>query len=198
MALDIVQAGDPVLRQAAAPVDVSHIGTEAFNELIAEMVETMHLAPGVGLAAPQVGLPVQLIVIEDRPETIEDMDEEFREERARAAVPLTVLVNPTIEFIGREKATFFEGCLSVHGWMAETERHFRVKVKALNEKGEKIELDWSGWPARILQHEIDHLRGTLYIDKMDSRTFTFAPSWEEDDEDWEDDDDEDVFDQDDE
>lgn len=183
MALEIVQAGDPVLREVAQPIDTSHIGTAEFNELIAEMIETMHGAPGVGLAAPQVGLPIQLVVLEDSPKNIDMLDEEDRKERMRDAVPLTVLINPTLEPVGDEKIVFYEGCLSVSGWAAETPRYRRVKVQALNEKGERIELDWEGWPARILQHEFDHLQGVLYVDHMDTRTFSTVQNLTADDDD---------------
>lgn len=167
MIFDIVQAGDPVLRNRAKEVDESVIGTPEFNSLIGSMVATMHDAPGVGLAAPQVGLPLQLIVIQD---TVDDGDDEDNEQE-RTTVPLTVLINPAIEFPDDEKVTFYEGCLSVKGWAAKTPRYRRATVRALNEHGDPIVLEWRGWPARILQHEIDHLTGTLYVDHMDSRTF---------------------------
>jgi len=185
---DIVQAGDPVLRQPAQRIDPSHLGTSEFNELIESMVETMHAAPGVGLAAPQVGLPIQLVVLEDRPETIENLDPEARRLKARDVVPLTVLVNPTLEPVGDETVTFYEGCLSVSGWAAMTPRWLRVRVRALNQMGDDVVLEWEGWPARIAQHEMDHLAGTLYIDRMDSRTFASAEYLAEvdDDEDEED------------
>ena len=188
MIFDIVQAGDPVLRQPAQRIDPSHLGTSEFNELIESMVETMHAAPGVGLAAPQVGLPIQLVVLEDRPETIENLDPEARRLKARDVVPLTVLVNPTLEPVGDETVTFYEGCLSVSGWAAMTPRWLRVRVRALNQMGDDVVLEWEGWPARIAQHEMDHLAGTLYIDRMDSRTFASAEYLAEvdDDEDEED------------
>ncbi len=173
----IVQAGDAVLREAALPVDVSVIGTPDFESLIDSMIETMRDAPGVGLAAPQIGVSLQVAVLEDRPETVEEMDSQDADQVERAEVPLTVLINPTLEPVDgesgeSEKVTFYEGCLSVSGWAAMTPRSYRVKVRALGRNGEPIELDWKGWPARILQHELDHLAGTLYIDRMDSRTFT--------------------------
>jgi peptide deformylase len=169
---EIVQAGHPALRKQAAPVDPAWIGTPEFVQLVEDMVDTMRDAPGVGLAAPQIGLSMQLVVIEDRPETVDSLDDEMREDRARDVVPLTVLVNPTIKTYGRQDVEFYEGCLSVVGWAAVTPRHNRVKVSALDEKGEKVEYDWNGWPARILQHETDHLKGTLYLDHMDTRTFS--------------------------
>ena len=172
MALEIVQAGNPVLRQQALPVHASHIGTDKFNELISEMVETMRLAPGIGLAAPQIGLPLQLVVLEDREETFDDLDEEYADERERSPLPLTILINPELYLVDDEMVTFYEGCLSVSGWAAETPRYRSVRVRSLNERGEDVDVQWSGWPARILQHEVDHLGGTLYIDRMDSLTFS--------------------------
>lgn len=171
MLLPIVQTGDPVLRRPADPVDPASIGTKEFRELVTNMVETMRAAPGVGLAAPQVGLSMQLVVLEDREDVIEDMDQDYVDERDRQGVELTVLVNPTLEPVGEEMVDFHEGCLSVAGFAAVTPRYKRVRVRALDQDGRPIELDWHGWPARILQHECDHLRGTLYIDRMHSRTF---------------------------
>jgi peptide deformylase len=168
----IVQTGWPVLREPAAPYDPAKIGSKDFRTLVDDMFETMHEAPGVGLAAPQIGVSLQVIVIEDRPETIDSMDEDYVRERMRDVVPPMVLVNPSIELIGDDTVTFYEGCLSVAGFAAMTSRHAKVRVQALDHRGERIQLEWEGWPARILQHEIDHLKGTLYIDRMDTRTFT--------------------------
>jgi len=167
----IVQTGDPVLRKVAEPVDPAQIGTKEFERLIDDMIETMRKAPGVGLAAPQIGVSLQLTVIEDREEMLETLDDDYVEERNRSAVPLTVLINPTIEPVGDSRVTFYEGCLSVAGFAAMTERWEGVHVRALDRQGNPIELRWKGWPARILQHEIDHLNGYLYIDRMDTRTF---------------------------
>jgi peptide deformylase len=178
----IVQAGHPVLRSEAQLVDPAWVGTSEFIDLVRDMVETMHDAPGVGLAAPQIGLPIQLVVIEDRPQNMTEGDD-----RERDVVPLTVLVNPTLEPVGDDTVEFFEGCLSVEGWAGMVDRFHRVRVKALNEHAQPVELDWHGWPARILQHEVDHLRGTLYIDRMDTRTFStvdnLAGSDDDDDDD---------------
>jgi peptide deformylase len=168
----IVQTGDPVLRKVAEPVDPSQIGTKEFEQLIDDMIETMRKAPGVGLAAPQIGVSLQLTVIEDREELLETLDEDYVDERKRSVVPLTVLINPTIEPVGDSRVSFYEGCLSVSGFAAMTERWEGVHVRALDRQGQPIELRWKGWPARILQHEIDHLHGNLYIDRMDTRTFT--------------------------
>jgi peptide deformylase len=179
----IVQTGARVLREPAAKYDPSLIGSSDFKTLIDDMFETMYDAPGVGLAAPQIGVGLQIVVIEDRPEILEEMDEEYVQERLREAVPPTVLVNPELQVIEQKKVAFHEGCLSVAGFSGLTPRHKRVRVRALNENGEKFQVEWEGWPARILQHEIDHLRGVLYIDHMDTRTFTDVTQYHGDGED---------------
>jgi peptide deformylase len=170
MILPIVQAGDPVLRQPARPLSLDEIGSTAIQELIADMRETMRGAPGVGLAAPQIGLPLQLAVIEDAPEYIQSATPKELADRQRQTVPFHVIINPVIALTPGEPVEFYEGCLSVDGWMALVPRALEVRVEALNEKGEDVVITARGWHARILQHEIDHLHGLLYVDRMDPRT----------------------------
>jgi peptide deformylase len=140
--------------------------------LIDEMRETMRDAPGVGLAAPQIGLPLQLVVIEDRPEYIDRGDPEDMKARERTTVPFQVLVNPRLTVVDRTPVELFEGCLSVSDFVMVVPRAHAVKVEALDHLGQPVTLSVQGWPARILQHEIDHLRGVLCIDRMRSRTMT--------------------------
>ena len=135
------------------------------------MRETMRDAPGVGLAAPQVGFPLQIAVIEDRQEYIDKLPPGQAEERGRVAVPFQVLVNPGLRIESEETASFFEGCLSLAGYTAVVPRARSVHIECLNEKAEPVEIFAEGWYARILQHEIDHLHGRLYIDHMWSRSF---------------------------
>jgi len=135
------------------------------------MRETMHDAPGVGLAAPQIGLSLQLAVIEDKPENIRDSAPEAIREREREAVPFHVIVNPRISLHAGSPVEFFEGCLSVAGFTALVSRAREVTVECLDHRGESKVIRASGWYARILQHEIDHLNGALYIDRMHPRTF---------------------------
>jgi peptide deformylase len=160
------------LRQAARALTVEEIAHPAIQELIAHMRDTMRDAPGVGLAAPQIGLGIQLAVVEDRAEYLTGIAPEILAERARQPVPFMVLVNPTIVEYSDETAEFFEGCLSVAGFSALVKRSRRVVVKYLDERGQAQRVEASGWFARILQHEIDHLRGSLYIDRMETRSFT--------------------------
>jgi len=170
--LEIVQAGNPVLRQRARPLSVAEIRSREIQKLIESMRTRMHEAPGVGLAAPQLGLALQLAVIEDREEYHKDVSEKLLRERERRPVPFHVLINPALEEIGEERAEFFEGCLSLSGFTALVPRARAVRVTCLDERGQRKVIEASGWYARILQHEIDHLNGTLYIDRMRTRSFT--------------------------
>lgn len=170
MPLTIVQAGEPVLRKAARPLRSNEIRSREIRDLIAEMKETMYAAPGVGLAAPQVGHGIQLAVIEDREQYMKDWTPEQLAARERKPVPFHVIINPKLTLPGDEQAEFFEGCLSVQGLMALVPRCRRVRVDCLDENGTQRIIEGSGWYARILQHEIDHLLGTLYLDRMYPRT----------------------------
>jgi len=161
--LKIVQTGDPVLRQQARPLTHDELALSGTQLLIALMRDTMRDAPGVGLAAPQIGESIQLVVIED---LVEDPD------RERTTVPFHVLVNPTLTIVGDETVDAFEGCLSFAGYTMIVPRARRVTVEAQNERGEPVTIEASGWYARILQHEIDHLRGIVCCDRMDSRTLS--------------------------
>lgn len=144
----------------------------SIQNLIDYMRETVRDAPGVGLAAPQVGESLQLAVIEDKAEYHKNLTEAEMKERGRAAVPFHVLVNPVLEVRGESTATFFEGCLSLPGFTALVPRAKEVRVTGLDHRGEPRVIEASGWYARILQHEIDHLHGTLYIDRMHARSFS--------------------------
>lgn len=172
MKLKIVQAGDPVLRKQSRPLTKEEIGSPSIQQLIVLMRDAMREAPGVGLAAPQIGVPIQLAVIEDRAEYIEGLSEEDVAERQRAAIPFHVIINPKLSLLDDSSAEFFEGCLSVEGFSAIVDRALNVRVECLNERGEDVTIEAHGWYARILQHETDHLNGTLYIDRMNTRTFS--------------------------
>jgi peptide deformylase len=170
MRLKIVQVGEAVLRQKAKALTMDEIRGPKTQELLEWMRETMHDAPGVGLAAPQVGLALQLAVIEDKPENMKDAPAEFIKERERKPVPFHVLINPKISLGGTADVEFFEGCLSLPGFTAVVPRARQVRVECLDHKGNPKVIEASGWYARILQHEIDHLHGTVYVDRMHPRT----------------------------
>src|SRR5688572_8280148 len=168
--LNIVQAGPPVLRACARPLSVKEIRSRFIQDLIERMQETMRDAPGVGLAAPQIGEPLQLAVVEDREEYQRNVKEERLDLLERRPVPFHVIINPRITLLPGAAVRFFEGCLSVAGILGMVPRARGVHVDALDERGDPVSIDAHGWHARILQHEIDHLAGVLCIDRMYTRT----------------------------
>ena len=181
MRLKLVQAGEPVLRHPARELTLKEIAGPEIVRLVADMQETLRDAPGVGLAAPQVGVPIQLAIVEDRPEYTRDLPAEQLAARERTPVPFHVIINPVLEPAGDAKVEFFEGCLSVEGFTALVPRYREVRVSCLDEHGQARTIHARGWYARILQHEIDHLNGTLYIDRMHSRSYSslenFSRHW---------------------
>ncbi len=155
--LEIVKLPNAILRQKTRPITKFD---DELQQLIDNMIETMRDAPGVGLAAPQIGKPLKLTVIE----TLADISEEGDEiEESRE---LYVLINPEVIWESREELLGIEGCLSIPGYVGEVARAEKIRVRALDRNGRKIRLRLSGWTARIFQHEIDHLSGILYIDKL--------------------------------
>ncbi|HEU4731377.1 MAG TPA: peptide deformylase [Kofleriaceae bacterium] len=168
----IVQVGDPVLRRRARELLRDELISPPIQELIARMRDTMRDAPGVGLAAPQVGESLQIAVIEDPPRLHAGLTPAQLAERERAAVPFHVLVNPRLTPEGSERVHAYEGCLSFSGFMMIVPRWRSVRVEALDERGEPVTRVASGWYARILQHEIDHLHGVVCCDRMEPRTLT--------------------------
>jgi peptide deformylase len=165
MILSIMQYGDPILRAKAKQIEKID---DYIRALAANMIETMHAANGIGLAAQQVGEAVQLTVldisqIEDRPSRLnlngKDVD-------PTTSMPL-VLINPEIE-LGRETEVGTEGCLSFPEITGQIERAESTMAHAQNLEGDKIEIVASGLLARVIQHEVDHLNGILFIDRMNS------------------------------
>lgn len=166
---EIVHLPEPILRKKAKPVTQFD---KDLQTLIDDMIETMREAPGVGLAAPQINLPMQLAVVE----YAEGEDEEENEGRDLKK-KLYVLINPEIVKSSEEKIMGVEGCLSIPGLIGEVERHEAIQVKALNRHGQPVKHKVDGWMARIFQHEIDHLNGVLFTDRA---TRIWKPSEEED------------------
>jgi peptide deformylase len=165
--LPIVAAGDPVLRRANANFD-GQLDSALLARFVAALRVTMHEAPGVGLAAPQVGVGLRIAVIEDPA----PVPEEVRLARGRVPQPFRVLVNPSYEPVGTAEVAFFEGCLSVPGWQAVVARHAEVRLTGQDEHGRAVDELFTGWPARIVQHETDHLDGTLYLDRAELRSLS--------------------------
>lgn len=160
MKLPIVAYGDPILRKKAEDIDEDYPN---LKELISDMFETMYAARGVGLAAPQVGLPIRLFVIDASPFAEDDEDDEgdptlkdFKK----------VLINPIIIEEKGDKWGFSEGCLSIPDINEEVMRPSHVVINYLDEDFEEHEVELSGLAARVVQHEYDHIEGKLFIDKL--------------------------------
>jgi peptide deformylase len=166
----VVQVGDPVLRRRAAEVPTHRITSDEVAGLIERMWETLDAVPGVGLAAPQIGEPWRVVVVHDLPEFLEALTDLQLVEREREPIEPYVLINPTLTAVGYETRTHFEGCLSVEGYSAAVERFHEVDVEFTDPAGRPRHRRVRGWHARILQHEIDHLDGLLYVDRMNTLT----------------------------
>ena len=151
----IVTLPDPVLKRKAREVTTFD---KNLHTLLDDMVETMREAPGVGLAAPQIGLSERIIVIEY-------FEKEELEEVENAPKKVWALINPEIVKASEEMLFGAEGCLSIPGIVGEVERHAEVQVKALNKHGKPVKIKAKGWLARIFQHEIDHLNGIMFTER---------------------------------
>ena len=171
--LRIEQAGAPVLRTPAREVTLDELARVEVQDLIQLMFATLR-GVGVGLAAPQIGVPLRLVVVEDPPEAHATVDPDLLVAQRRVPVPPHVLVNPVLTVEDAEQDEFVEGCLSVEGYRAIVPRARSVRVRALDRNGKPFEQVAVGWYARILQHEVDHLDGRLYIERMRPRTFVTA------------------------
>ncbi|MBB2955290.1 peptide deformylase [Bifidobacterium commune] len=195
--LPIVQMGEPVLRQNAVEYD-GQLSKKTLAKLIEYMRATMIEAPGVGLAAPQIGLGMRIAVLEDHVRSQEAIGDDFvdadavesdggfaavdndadastvtddgRDPREIAELSFRVIINPTYEPVGSEQRSFYEGCLSFSGYQAVRRRWLDIVARWQDEDGNKHEERLHGWPARIFQHETDHLSGEVYIDQAEIRS----------------------------
>lgn len=155
--LKVPRLGHPVLRMVARPVPVEAIDTPEVQRLIDDMVETMHEYAGVGIAAPQVHESRRIIVLESA------ANPRYPD---KPAVPLAAYVNPELTVVGEETEEDWEGCLSVPDLRGRVPRATRVRVTALDRHGRRVEVEATGWHARILQHECDHIDGKVFLDRM--------------------------------
>lgn len=167
--LKVARIGHPVVRAAARELPGEAIRSAEIQRLIDDMKETMHEYDGVGLAAPQVHVSLRLAVIEVPPS----------DERAEDAIPFTVLVNPVVTPLGEEKLLSWEGCLSIPDLRGAVPRFARVRLEAVDRDGEGYSVEASGFFARVIQHECDHLEGRVFLDRMeDLRTLSFLKEFE--------------------
>lgn len=164
--LKIARMGHPVLARAAA--DVPDPTAPEIARLVGDLIETMEDADGTGLAAPQIRVPLRVVVFKVEGERITDDPED-------GAVPLTAMINPVVEPLVEQRELGWEACLSVPGMMGAVPRWRRIRYRATTPQGERIERTASGFHARVVQHECDHLDGILYPQRMkDLSTFGFV------------------------
>ena len=172
----IVALGDPVLRQVAEPFD-GQVDDKTLAAFIELMRRTMKAAPGVGLAAPQIGVPVRIAVLED-PATVSD---EVAEARHRYPLEFFAAINPSYQAHGHKRRGFYEGCLSMPGYTGVVNRYYEVAATYTDPDGYLHHKTFEGWQARIVQHETDHLHGTVYVDKLEARSLSttenYLESW---------------------
>lgn len=160
--LKVARLGHPVLRQKAEDIDAEDIREGKLRDLVEDMHETMHEYEGVGLAGPQIHLPLRIFVFE--------VEEKVAKRRGIPKLDAGVMFNASYEPIGKETITDWEGCLSVPLLGGEVPRYKRVKVRGLDHNGKAVEIELEGFPARIFQHEIDHTLGHVYLDRMPDLT----------------------------
>lgn len=173
----IAQLGHPILRQRAREV----IGEELpqLAPLIVDMLETMHDAQGVGLAAPQIHESLRVVLVE--------VGDEEKRYPGLQGVPLAVLINPRVTSLvpvgnngapaEKDSIWVYEGCLSVAGLRGRVRRPRKVRVQALDPEGNELDFVWEGFPAAVIQHEVDHLDGVLFVDRVDPLTLSFLPEY---------------------
>jgi peptide deformylase len=167
--LKIAQMGNPVLRRKADPVPVKSIKSPVLQTFIDNLIRTMREHNGVGLAAPQVHESIRVLVIEaqENPRYPEAPD-----------IPLTVLINPVVEPTGEETEEGWEGCLSIPDIRGKVPRHREVRVRAYDLEGKPLDFSTKDFFARVIQHEVDHLNGILFLDRMPTLdTLTYLPEY---------------------
>ena len=169
MILKVARLGHPVLRQVAEAVPPDQILTPAIQQFIDDMIETMHEYDGAGLAAPQVHVSTQIVIMEVGPNP----------RRPNApSIPLTVYINPEITPLTEDMEEDWEGCLSVPGLRGRVPRYTRIHLRAYDRQANRIDIAVQGFHARVIQHECDHVQGKVYLDRMRSmESLTFVEEW---------------------
>lgn len=167
----ICRMGNPILRKKAQEISKDYLLSDDFTQLLVDMKDSMKHYGGIGIAAPQIGVDLQVAIIE-----LSGMNR-YGEE---INLPLTAFINPKISYLTNEQQGFWEGCLSVPGLRGYVERPLKVKVNYLNVKGEPQEIIAEGFLATVLQHELDHLEGILYIDRIkDPRLLSYQEEFDQ-------------------
>lgn len=167
----IIRMGHPILARRAEPV--ADPTAPEIKRLVEDMIETMIDADGAGLAAPQIAVPLRVVVFQAPPERASGAEDSYDE-----TAPLTVLVNPEIDILSEERELGWEGCLSVPGLRGAVPRATHIRYRGTTLDGERLEREARGFHARVVQHEVDHLEGVLYPQRMtDMRTLMFESEW---------------------
>uniref|UniRef100_UPI00358F1DAC peptide deformylase, mitochondrial n=1 Tax=Myxine glutinosa TaxID=7769 RepID=UPI00358F1DAC len=169
---EVRQVGHPALRARTVALTPDETPSAPLEFLVRTMVRTMRRHDLVGLAAPQVGEQKQVLVMELTPDGVDEFAPQLREEWGVSAFPLKVFVNPTLQVLDPEVSVLPEGCASVRGFSACVPRHRSVLISGVDVNGRPVSWVAHNWAARVVQHEMDHLSGILYIDRMDTKTFT--------------------------
>lgn len=168
--LEVIKLGNPLLREVSQNVAMEELTSKEFQQFIDDLIETMRAADGAGIAAPQVGILKRVFGMEMKDNPRYPDKETF---------PLSVIINPEIEFLSKEQTDSWEGCLSIPGIRGRLERFEHIKLTGLNRNGQKFETELNGFEAIVAQHELDHLNGILFIDRMDSmKTLAFQKEFE--------------------
>lgn len=158
----VIRMGHPTLRNVAAKVELDYLATPEFKEILIDMYDTMKIEGGIGIAAPQINVPLQITLIE-----LPENNDRYGD---MSGTPLMIIINPEIKYLTDEKQGFWEGCLSVPGIRGFVERPKKVQVDYLNEHGEVKQIIVEDFLATVFQHELDHLFGKLYIDRITDTT----------------------------
>ncbi|CAK1598384.1 unnamed protein product [Parnassius mnemosyne] len=174
----VVQIGDPTLRKASEPVPVDTIKNSEVQTLIKRLEHVLNKYGSVGMSAPQIGVNKRIFVMRHTSKEISYVSPAIVKMRGMSVIPLTVFVNPKLKVIDYTKIIHAEGCESVRSFSADVARYKKVEITGYNEEGEKTQQIYVDWPARIAQHEMDHLDGKLYTDIMDRKTLQ-CTCWEE-------------------
>ena len=158
MILKVARLGHPVLRKMAEPVPPDHITSPAIQQFIDDMIETMYEYDGAGLAAPQVHVSKQIVV----------MEVQHHPRYPETSIPLTIYINPEITPLTEDMVEDWEGCLSVPGLRGKVPRYTKIRLRAYDREGKRVDIVVEGFHARVIQHECDHVYGKVYLDRMRS------------------------------
>jgi len=168
-----VQIGDPVLRATCDPVNPTEINTEHIQSVIAAMKYALKRFDGVGVSAPQIGVPLQIMMVQFTSSQLKCWTEEMQEKREMEEIPLKVFINPKLQILDPDQVSLTESCCSMHGFSALVPRSRKVSLTGLDQNGKEGKWSSSGWAARIAQHEYDHLSGKMFVDRAMIDTLTF-------------------------